>query len=81
VDKEDMEEVDEMEIGCPTDVKHVTHIGWDGGASATASPVMGWDNLVTPQLLSLPSPSPSLEHFHLSRADHETDHLLINTST
>ncbi|KAI4312017.1 hypothetical protein MLD38_036875 [Melastoma candidum] len=20
----------EMEIGCPTDVKHVTHIGWDG---------------------------------------------------
>lgn len=65
-----MEEADEMEleIGCPTDVKHVAHIGWDGDASATASPVMGWDNLVTPQLLSLPSPS--LEHFHLSRADH-----------
>lgn len=83
--KEDMEEMEmEMEIGCPTDVKHVTHIGWDGCASATAtasSPVKGWDNLITPDhLLSLPSPS--LEHFHLSRpahAHHPTT--LLNAST
>ncbi|KAE8009860.1 hypothetical protein FH972_006269 [Carpinus fangiana] len=82
--KEDMEEM-EMEIGCPTDVKHVTHIGWDGCASATAttscSPVKGWDNLITPDhLLSLPSPS--LDHFHLSgpaHAHHPTT--LLNAST
>ncbi|KAF5745887.1 putative pentatricopeptide repeat-containing protein [Tripterygium wilfordii] len=44
--KEDMEDGDlemEMEIGGPTDVKHVTHIGWD--------------NLIGPELLSLPSPT------------------------
>lgn len=29
VNKEDMEEEEEIEIGVPTDVKHVTHIGWD----------------------------------------------------
>ncbi|GLT55497.1 hypothetical protein SLA2020_286140 [Shorea laevis] len=32
--KEDLEEGEmEMEIGSPTDVKHVTHIGWDGSAA------------------------------------------------
>ncbi|XP_048424479.1 CRIB domain-containing protein RIC4-like [Pyrus x bretschneideri] len=56
--KDDMEEVLEMdmEIGCPTDVKHVTHIGWDASASAasaTTDPVRGWDNLVSPDLLSV----------------------------
>ncbi|CAN6587144.1 unnamed protein product [Malus baccata var. baccata] len=57
--KDDMEEeVLEMgmEIGCPTDVKHVTHIGWDASASAasaTIDPVRGWDNLVSPDLLSV----------------------------
>ncbi|GAA0170348.1 hypothetical protein LIER_40938 [Lithospermum erythrorhizon] len=35
--KEDIEEIEvEMEIGQPTDVKHVTHIGWDG--STTVNP-------------------------------------------
>jgi hypothetical protein len=83
--KEDMEEM-EMEIGCPTDVKHVTHIGWDGCSSATAttsSPVMGWDNLITPDhLLSLPSSS--LEPFHLSGPAHAHAHhpaTLLNAST
>ncbi|KAJ7978261.1 CRIB domain containing protein [Quillaja saponaria] len=53
-DKEDLEELEmDMEIGCPTDVEHVTHIGWDG--STTANPVRGWDNLMTPELLSLSS--------------------------
>ncbi|TQD94177.1 hypothetical protein C1H46_020225 [Malus baccata] len=58
--KDDMEEVLEMdmEIGCPTDVKHVTHIGWDAStsasaASATTDPFGGWDNLVSPDLLSV----------------------------
>ena len=31
----------EMEIGCPTDVKHVAHIGWDSAAGG-ASP--SWVN-------------------------------------
>eukprot|EP00262_Sarcandra_glabra_P013139 TRINITY_DN3578_c0_g1_i2.p1 TRINITY_DN3578_c0_g1~~TRINITY_DN3578_c0_g1_i2.p1 ORF type:complete len:113 (-),score=23.29 TRINITY_DN3578_c0_g1_i2:35-373(-) len=34
------EEVGEMEIGFPTDVKHVTHIGWDG--STTTSTMKNW---------------------------------------
>ncbi|KAB2621289.1 GDT1-like protein 4 [Pyrus ussuriensis x Pyrus communis] len=58
--KDDMEEVlgMDMEIGCPTDVKHVTHIGWDAStsasaASATTDPFGGWDNLVSPDLLSV----------------------------
>lgn len=27
-----------MEIGYPTDVKHVTHIGWDSPTGSAASP-------------------------------------------
>ncbi len=73
--KEDLEELD-MEIGGPTDVKHVTHIGWDG--SATPNPIMGWDNLISPELLSLPSVS--LEQFELSR-DRQVDAPLVNGST
>lgn len=42
-----------IEIGYPTDVKHVTHIGWDG--SSSTNPVEGWENLQTPELLSFPS--------------------------
>lgn len=26
----------EIQIGYPTDVKHVAHIGWDGSSGATA---------------------------------------------
>ncbi|PSS35917.1 CRIB domain-containing protein [Actinidia chinensis var. chinensis] len=54
--KEEMEELEmemEMEIGLPTDVKHVTHIGWDG--TATTNPVKGWENLTPPEFLSFPS--------------------------
>ncbi|XP_004292220.1 PREDICTED: CRIB domain-containing protein RIC6 [Fragaria vesca subsp. vesca] len=32
----------EIQIGFPTDVKHVAHIGWDGPATATSSP--SWMN-------------------------------------
>lgn len=41
----------EMEIGYPTDVKHVTHIGLDG--STNTNNVKGWDNLKAPELMSL----------------------------
>ncbi|PSS24010.1 CRIB domain-containing protein [Actinidia chinensis var. chinensis] len=54
----------EMEIGLPTDVKHVTHIGWDG--TTTTNPVKGWENLTPPELLSFPSVS--LKQFELAMA-------------
>ena len=72
--KEDLDEMEmDMEIGCPTDVKHVTHIGWDG--AATPNPIMGWDNLISPDLMSVPSVS--LEQFELSSA-RQADAPLIN---
>lgn len=42
-----------MEIGLPTDVKHVTHIGIDGSATSILS--KGWDNPKSPDLPALPS--------------------------
>lgn len=40
--EEDEEEDEEMEIeiGLPTDVKHVTHIGWNGCAGVTNYPII-----------------------------------------
>lgn len=60
-DEEDEEEL-EMEIGYPTDVQHVAHIGWDGfnGVSCKKS----WDR--APEFLSLPSFS--LKQFELAMA-------------
>ncbi|XP_030529341.1 CRIB domain-containing protein RIC4 isoform X2 [Rhodamnia argentea] len=53
--EEDMEgEEMEIEIGLPTDVKHVTHIGWDG--CAALDPIKGWDRLVPPDHEPLHSP-------------------------
>ncbi|KAG1370102.1 putative GDT1-like protein 4 [Cocos nucifera] len=50
--KEEDEEMEmEMEIGFPTDVQHVAHIGWDG--SNSLSTIKSWDG--APELLSLPS--------------------------
>ncbi|KAJ9700734.1 hypothetical protein PVL29_006180 [Vitis rotundifolia] len=45
----------EMQIGLPTDVKHVAHIGWDGPSVSTPS----WMNEFksTPETLSAPSTS------------------------
>ncbi|XP_059317041.1 CRIB domain-containing protein RIC4-like [Lycium ferocissimum] len=52
--KKEIEEVEmEMEIGYPTDVKHVTHVGWDGSTK-------------TLELLSLPSIS--IKQFELAMA-------------
>lgn len=46
---------EEMQIGFPTDVKHIMHVGWDG--STTTNPIKGWDNLIPPEFLSLPGVS------------------------
>ncbi|PWZ30370.1 Elongation factor Ts [Zea mays] len=42
----------EMEIGCPTDVKHVVHIGWDSAAGG-ASPSWMNDIMASSDLSSL----------------------------
>ncbi|XP_058093322.1 CRIB domain-containing protein RIC4-like [Magnolia sinica] len=64
--KEEEEDVKmDMEIGFPTDVKHVTHIGWDG-STTTNTTMKGWDDLKTPDLISL-TPI-SLRQFELAMA-------------
>ncbi|KAL3520533.1 hypothetical protein ACH5RR_018682 [Cinchona calisaya] len=51
---DEMEEDDlGMEIGLPTDVKHVTHIGIDGSATSILS--KGWGNLKSPDFPARPS--------------------------
>ncbi|KAK8546512.1 hypothetical protein V6N13_067727 [Hibiscus sabdariffa] len=54
--KEEMEEEEDMEIGLPTDVKHVAHVGLD--ETESSRPSMGrWDNLLsTRHLFTFPSP-------------------------
>ncbi|XP_072970352.1 CRIB domain-containing protein RIC4-like [Typha angustifolia] len=49
---EEDEEEREMEIGLPTDVQHVGHIGWDGFNNVSST--KRWDR-GTPELLSFPS--------------------------
>ncbi|XP_030536508.2 CRIB domain-containing protein RIC4-like isoform X2 [Rhodamnia argentea] len=64
-EEEEMEEIDvELEIGYPTDVKHVTHIGLDG--STHTDPVKEWENINTPELLAFPSLS--LKQFEFAMA-------------
>lgn len=75
------EEEMDIEIGCPTDVKHVTHIGLDG--SATTDPTKGWDNLISPDLISVPTFSWH-HQFDLSMApqpNHTPDNLVLKAST
>jgi len=63
--EEDLEEAEmDMEIGCPTDVQHVTHIGWDGVTTSCAAhnPMRGWDSLIPPELLSVASQSLQPKH-------------------
>lgn len=62
--KEEIEEV-EMEIGYPTDVKHVTHIGLDGSTKINPM-IKGWDNSKEQDLLSFPSIS--IQQFELPMA-------------
>ena len=54
----------EMEIGYPTDVKHVTHIGLDG--TTMTNPIKGWDCLKSPEII--PFPSFTLRQFELAMA-------------
>ncbi|KAI3683421.1 hypothetical protein L1987_83924 [Smallanthus sonchifolius] len=63
-DIKDVETETELEIGFPIDVKHVTHIGYDG--SVTTNPEKNWDHLQPPETLSFPSIS--LEQFELQMA-------------
>ncbi|KAK9997073.1 hypothetical protein SO802_021759 [Lithocarpus litseifolius] len=75
--KEEIEEMEkEMEIGYPTDVKHVTHIGLDG--STTTNPVKGWENLKNPEILSFPSIS--LRQFELAMAAQTHEPLVVDPS-
>ncbi|KAL9233509.1 hypothetical protein vseg_008497 [Gypsophila vaccaria] len=56
--EDEMEELGmDMEIGCPTDVKHVTHIGWDNLASTT--PFLEWGMDITPSSITHPTTSPT----------------------
>ncbi|GMI65910.1 hypothetical protein HRI_000260200 [Hibiscus trionum] len=60
--KEEIEESEtEIEIGFPTDVKHVTHIGLDGSASTSPGNGNGsWDNgLSLHDLFTFPRTGPS----------------------
>ncbi|KAJ0232620.1 CRIB domain-containing protein RIC4 [Hirschfeldia incana] len=41
-----------MEIGVPTNVKHVSHIGWESGLTAVEGPGKGWEDLIPPELLA-----------------------------
>ncbi|KAF5736619.1 CRIB domain-containing protein RIC4-like [Tripterygium wilfordii] len=69
--REEIEEIEtKIEIGFPTDVKHVTHIGLDG--TTTSNQVKGWENLVAPELISFPPIS--LTEFELSMAAHAHAH-------
>lgn len=66
-----------MEIGFPTDVKHVTHIGWDGSST---NPIKGWENLRTPDQLLSNFPTISLRQFELAMAAQAHDPLLVPPS-
>ena len=72
-EEEEEEQEKEMEIGFPTDVKHVTHIGLDG--STTTNPVkgMGWENQLNnpPEVLSFPTIS--IKQFELAMTA-QSDH-------
>ncbi|XP_015165228.1 CRIB domain-containing protein RIC4-like isoform X2 [Solanum tuberosum] len=71
------EEETEIEIGYPTDVKHLTHIGWDG--STTINPIKGWENLKPPEIISFPSIS--IKQFELAMAAQAGEPIdVINTN-
>ncbi|GMH20252.1 hypothetical protein Nepgr_022093 [Nepenthes gracilis] len=70
VDEEEMEMT--MEIGFPTDVKHLTHIGWDGS-------IKGCEDLSTSEIISFPSISVSqFEIAMAAQSDASDPQLLVN---
>ncbi|BBG93496.1 ROP-interactive CRIB motif-containing protein 4 [Prunus dulcis] len=82
--KEEIEEEEEreMEIGLPTDVKHVTHIGLDGSTTTNTNGSMkgSWENFNNaPEILSFPSIS--LKQFEFAMAaqtTHQPQPLLVD---
>ncbi|KAL3829241.1 hypothetical protein ACJIZ3_018043 [Penstemon smallii] len=66
----------EMEIGFPTDVKHVTHIGLDGSTRGINSPFKSTQNNNNPEFLSI-----SLEQFELAMNAQSHAPLPIRNST
>ncbi|XWS22320.1 hypothetical protein CRYUN_Cryun29cG0023700 [Craigia yunnanensis] len=62
--KEIEEVTAEMEIGFPTDVKYVSHIGLDG--NTTTNPLKGWEDFNPPDIIAFPSIS--LRQFELAMA-------------
>ncbi|KAL4273219.1 hypothetical protein GQ457_13G029920 [Hibiscus cannabinus] len=69
--KEIEEVTAEMEIGYPTDVKHVTHIGLDGTTTTTTSsnnPLKGWQDFSPTDHNFVAFPSISLRQFGLAMA-------------
>ncbi|KAE8734093.1 CRIB domain-containing protein RIC2 [Hibiscus syriacus] len=74
--KEIEEGTAEMEIGYPTDVKHVTHIGLDGTTMTTttsttttsSNPFKGWQYLSPMDRNFIAFPSISLRQFELAMA-------------
>lgn len=59
------EEEKDLEIGYPTDVKHLTHIGWDG-STTISNATKGWENLTPSEIISFPSIS--LKQFEVAMA-------------
>lgn len=60
------EDGEEMVIGAPTDVKHVTHIGLDDSETTTnPNPTKGWHSLIVNDGL----PSESIRDFQLAIAE------------
>ncbi|CAD6342173.1 unnamed protein product, partial [Miscanthus lutarioriparius] len=49
----------QMEIGYPTDVKHVAHIGWDSPTGSAPSPSWMNDMKGSPDFSSLSNAGPS----------------------
>ncbi|XP_009611382.1 CRIB domain-containing protein RIC4 [Nicotiana tabacum] len=85
VDKEEMEDEEEemgMEIGLPTDVKHVTHIGIDGDSTSSLS-TRNWDHLKSPNdnfLTHFPSNFP-LSPFAIAHSPHSPNHISMASSS
>ncbi|KAL2895662.1 CRIB domain-containing protein RIC4 [Bienertia sinuspersici] len=66
VEVDEEEEEKEIEIGYPTDVKHLTHIGWDG-STTISNAAKGWENLTPSEIISFPSIS--LKQFEVAMAE------------
>lgn len=59
-DEEQQQKEQDMQIGLPTDVKHVAHIGWDGdGAASTAADSPGWMKDFSPSTPGMSAPGDS----------------------